>query len=144
MLKHVRIARQTSGAEMKRNAAAALLVVFYLSATSAWAQESVSDPGFKASALRDTCDPPASNSQSAKDTADRICQAYLRGVADGLFMLGVMQESGAPLCLPKDGPVSPAEAKSEFEDYLADHPDAADHSAGVAATFAILAAHPCE
>ena len=129
---------------MKRNAALALLAAFYLSAPCAWAQESASDPGFKASALRDSCDPPASDSQSAKEAADRICQAYLRGVADGLFMLGMMQESGAPVCLPKDGPVSPAEAKSEFEDYLADHPDAADHSAGVAATFAILAAHPCE
>jgi hypothetical protein len=129
---------------MKRNAARALLAVFCLSVSSAWAQESASDSGFKAGALRDACDPPASANQAAKDAADKVCQAYLRGVADGLFMLGMMQESSAPVCLPNDGPVSPAEAKSEFEDYLSDHPDAADHSAGVTAAFAIIAAHPCE
>ena len=129
---------------MQPNAARVILAVFCLSASPALAQESAPDPGFRAGALRDACDPPASASQAAKDAADKVCQAYLRGVGDGLFMLGMMEESGAPVCLPKDGPVSPAEAKSEFEDYLAGHPDAADHSAGVTAAFAIIAAHPCE
>jgi Rap1a immunity proteins len=133
-----------SGERMKRTAALAFLAGFTLCVPSASAQESASDPGFKASALRDACDPPASATPSVRDAGDRICQAYLRGVADGLFMLGMMQQGDAPVCLPNDGPVSPAEAKSEFEDYLADHPDAADHSAGVTAAFAIIAAHPCE
>jgi hypothetical protein len=101
------------------------------------------DPGLKAGALRDACDPPAGSDEAARDAGTRICEAYLRGVADGLFLLGALQQSG-PVCLPNDGPISPAEAKSEFEDYLADHPEAADHSAGTAATFAIIAAHPCE
>jgi hypothetical protein len=128
---------------MNRNAVLALVALLSLAGMPVRAADAP-DQGFKAQALKEACDPPASADQNAKDAADRICQAYLRGVADGLFMLGTIQQSGAPICLPDDGPVSPAEAKSELEDYLADHPEAADHSAGVAAAFAIIAAHPCE
>jgi hypothetical protein len=128
---------------MRRNILLALVVLASLG--PAWAaDEDAPDPGFKAQALKEACDPPGTLDLAARDAADRTCQAYLRGVADGLFMLGMMQQSRTPICLPEDGPVSPAEAKSELEDYLADHPEAADHSAGLATAFAIVAAHPCE
>lgn len=102
------------------------------------------DEIFRAQALKDVCSPSPSLDQNAKEVAGRICQAYLRGVADGLFMFSAVQGTGARICLPHDGPLSPAEVKAELEDYLADHPDAVSHSAGLTAAFAILAAHPCE
>jgi hypothetical protein len=128
--------------KMNRNVFLALSV-FLFCCTRAGAEDDP-DPGLKAGALRAACNPPATNSQAEKDAGDQVCQAYLRGVADGLFMHGLVQHSGTPLCLPEDGPVSPAEARDEFEDYLAGHPEVANRSAGVAVAFAIIAAHPCE
>ena len=128
---------------MRRKSVLALVALVFIAPVWA-ADDDAPDQGFQAQALKEACDPPSALDQSARDAADRICQAYLRGVADGLFMLGTMQQGGAPICLPDDGPVSPKEAKSELEDYLADHPEAANHSAGVTAAFAIIAAHPCE
>ena len=130
---------------MKGSAALALVTLFVLTGQPAQAQDdNDTDPGFDARSLRDVCDPPATLDQNAKTAADRICQAYLRGVTEGLFMIGAVEQSGAPVCLPDDGPVSPAEAKSEFQDYLADHPDSLGHSAGLVVTFGIIAAHGCE
>ncbi|HWC63279.1 MAG TPA: Rap1a/Tai family immunity protein [Rhizomicrobium sp.] len=135
---------------MNRHALSAPAALLLFCMLPAWGQdekgqgESTTDPGFKASALRDACDPPVGAGQAEKDDGDRLCQAYLRGVADGLFLSGALHQSGAPICLPQDGPISPSEAKDELKDYLAGHPEAANRSAGMAAALAIIAAHPCE
>ncbi len=110
------------------------------------AKAQMSDPtkdSFKAGDLGMACNPPVNADQNARKDADRTCQTYLHGLADGLFLLGAMADTGSPICLPKDGPVSAAEAKDEFDDYLKAHPEMASHSAGLVAAFALVKAHPC-
>lgn len=95
-------------------------------------------------ALQDACEPPASMAQAEKDASTKLCDAYLAGLSDGLFMRNAIIAQGMTVCLPEDGPISPGEAKADLKDFLADHPEAEDDSAGVAVTYAIIAAHPCE
>jgi hypothetical protein len=111
----------------------------------AWAQTGdQDDPGYLTQQLKDACEPAAGESDTAKVADDKICQAYLRGLTDGLFMLAAAQDSNVPLCLPQDGPVSPAEARDDFNSYVADHPEALQHAAGMTAAIAIIKAHSCE
>ena len=129
---------------MNRTFLFTLVMAFLIPALSANAQ--AGDPtkdSFKAADLDRACNPPASADPNARASADRICQTYLHGLADGLFLHGAMADTGSPICLPKDGPVSSADAKNEFEDYLKAHPEMATHSAGLVAAFALVKAHPC-
>jgi hypothetical protein len=61
-----------------------------------------------------------------------------------MFTLGLLRDSGAELCMSKDRPVSIPEAKAEFQSYLAEHPDRADHAAALVAAFGIIAGHSCD
>jgi hypothetical protein len=107
-------------------------------------QTNLSDePVFMATQLQAACQPPAAADAAAKEAAGKVCDTYLRGLADGLFMVGAMDESKIPVCLPNDGPLAVEDAKTAFLKYVTDHPDALDHSAGLAAAFAIVAANPC-
>jgi Rap1a immunity proteins len=121
-----------------------LMAILLIAGTPAKAQ--MSDPtkdSFKAEDLGLACDPAANTDLKARARAERTCQTYLHGLADGLFLLGAMAGTGSQICLPKDGPVSAAEAKDEFEEYLKAHPEMAAHSAGLVAAFALVKAHPC-
>jgi Rap1a immunity proteins len=132
------------GGEMNRIVLLGLTAILLIPGMPAKAQ--MSDPtkdSFKAQDLGLACNPPANADETARESADRTCQIYLHGLADGLFLLGAMADTGSQICLPKDGPVSAADAKDEFEDYLKAHPEMAAHSAGLVAAFALVKAHPC-
>ena len=101
------------------------------------------DDNFTAGMLKDACAPAAGLDKSARAIADQICQSYLRGLTEGLFLQSFVEDSGAAACLPKEGPISVADAKSDFLNYLAGNPAAADRQAGVAGVLAIVRAHGC-
>jgi hypothetical protein len=93
--------------------------------------------------LKAACQPPANADAATKLAAGKVCDSYLRGLADGLFMVGALDASKIPVCLPNDGPLAVEDAKAAFLKYVTDHPEALDHSAGLAGAFAIVAANPC-
>jgi hypothetical protein len=99
---------------------------------------------FKASTLHSVCNPPSSGvDQADLMLATDICQMYLRGLTDGLFLDKSFADARNGGCLPTDSPVSIAEAKGEFEAYLAANPNLAENSAGLVAAFGIMVGHPC-
>jgi len=107
-------------------------------------QANLSDePVFMAGQLKAACQPPSTTDAAAKAAGAKVCDSYLRGLADGLFMVGAMDDSKIPVCLPSDGPLAVEDAKTAFLKYVTDHPEALEHSAGLAAAFAIVAANPC-
>jgi Rap1a immunity proteins len=101
------------------------------------------EPVFMAGQLKADCQPPAAADAAAKAAAGKVCDSYLRGMADGLFMVGAMGNSKIPVCLPSDGPLAVEDVKTAFLKYVTDHPEALDHSAGLASAFAVVAANPC-
>jgi hypothetical protein len=101
------------------------------------------EPVFMADQLKAACQPPAGENAAAKTADGKVCDSYLRGLADGLFMVGAMGNSQIPVCLPSDGPLAVEDVKAAFLKYVADHPEALDHSAGLAGAFTIIAANPC-
>lgn len=107
------------------------------------AQGDAAEDSFNAQALKDACAPAPGASQNARALDDQTCQSYLRGLTEGLFLQTILESSDAADCLPKDGPISPSDAKANFLSYLAENPDAADHEAGAAAVLAIVRAHGC-
>jgi hypothetical protein len=113
------------------------LALFALLCGGAKAQDASGEPVFRAEQLKAACS-PAANAADAK-----LCDSYLRGLADGLFMLGALDTSRMRVCLPKDGPMAVADAKAAFLKYAAQHPDMLTHSAALAGTSALVAANPC-
>jgi len=101
------------------------------------------EPVFMAGQLKDACQPPANETAAAKAAGGKVCDSYLRGLADGLFMVGALDASRIQLCLPDDGPLALDDAKAAFLKYVTDHPEALEHSAGLAGAFAMVAANPC-
>jgi hypothetical protein len=107
-------------------------------------QANLSDePVFMADQLKAACQPPTGESAAAKLADGKVCDSYLRGLADGLFMVGALGASRIPVCLPTDGPLAVDDAKAAFLKYVNDHPESLEHSAGLAGAFALVAANPC-
>lgn len=136
---------------MNRIALLALAIVFACYGMPSRAQDEAApaqaggapEDNFTAGMLKDACAPAAALDKNARAIADHICQSYLRGLTEGLFLQSFVEDSGASACLPKDGPISVADAKSDLLNYLADKPDAADRQAGVAGVLAIVRSHGC-
>ena len=138
---------------MNRIALLALAIVFTFYGMPSRAQEEdeappaqagdAPDDNFTAGMLKDACAPAVGLDKNARAIADQICQSYLRGLTEGLFLQSFVEDSGAAACLPKDGPISVADAKSDLLNYLADKPDAAGRQAGVAGVLAIVRSHGC-
>jgi hypothetical protein len=101
------------------------------------------EPVFMAGQLKSACQPPVNADAAAKVAAGKVCDSYLRGLADGLFMVGALDASQIQMCLPNDGPLAVADAKEAFLKYVTDHPEVLEHSAGLAGAFALVAANPC-
>jgi hypothetical protein len=102
-----------------------------------------SDDGIKAELLRTACSPPNGAEQAARDLFAKLCQTYLQGLTDGLFLMRGFIENGNAGCLPADRPISLAEAQADFEVFLRDHPELAQNSAGLVAAAGIMRAYPC-
>jgi hypothetical protein len=102
------------------------------------------EPIFMAGQLKDTCQPAANLDAAAKAAAGKLCDSYLRGLADGLFMVGALDANHIGVCLPNDGPLAVEDAKAAFLKYAAEHPDLLDQSAGLVGAFALVAASPCQ
>jgi len=101
-----------------------------------------SNDTFKAQDLYVACNLPA-DPNSTDDAAGLICQTYIRGLTDGLFLMKVFSDAGKAGCLPPDGAISVAEGRAEFEAFFLKHSEMATNSAGVVAALAIVQAHPC-
>lgn len=138
---------------MNRIALLALAVAFTCSGPIAWAQDAAApsqtddsaapDDDFTGAQLGAACAPPAGLDQNARTLAERTCTAFLRGLTQGLFLQGRVEDSGAAACMPRDAPVSMADARGDVLDYLARNPAAADREASVAAVLAIVRAFSC-
>jgi hypothetical protein len=141
---------------LNRNAVLALAIsILFCGAASAQDQDdgeppppppaaNLSDePVFMADQLKADCQPAAGETAAAKAADSKLCDSYLRGLADGLFMVSAMDNSKIPVCMPGSGPLAVEDAKAAFLKYVTDHPEALGHSAGLAGAFAIAAANPC-
>jgi hypothetical protein len=102
-----------------------------------------SEDGIKAELLRTACSPPNDTEQGARDLLAKLCQTYLQGLTDGLFLMKGFIDNGNAGCLPADRPISLAEAQTDFELFLRDHPELAQNSAGLVAAAGIMRAYPC-
>jgi hypothetical protein len=100
------------------------------------------DDSFPAKTLAAACQPAPSLDQNAKAVADQMCTSYLRGLTEGFYVMGLIA-GGRSTCLPRTDPITIADARRQFLDYLDENPDVADHSAGLAVILGILKAHPC-
>jgi hypothetical protein len=137
--------------KMNRIALLALAIVFAFCGLPARAQDEdasaqadgAPEDNFTAGLLKDACVPAAGLDKNARALADQTCQSYLRGLTEGLFLQRFVEDSGAAACLPKDGPISVADARDDVLNYLAANPDAADRQAGVAGVLAIVRSHGC-
>ena len=101
-----------------------------------------SNDSFKAKDLYVACNLPP-DPKSPDDTAELICDSFIRGLTDGLFMMKSFTDAQKAGCLPSDGALSIAEARAEFEAFFLKHQDMADNSAGLVAVAGIMLAHPC-
>ena len=139
---------------MNRTAVFALAVIFVISGAADAQQIPDGEPpsqdgppalddSFPAKTLAAACAPAAGLDQNAKAVADQMCDSYLRGLTEGMYVTGLIT-GGRGLCLPRTDPIKIDEAKREFQDYLAANPDVADHSAGLATMIGIIRAHPCD
>jgi hypothetical protein len=100
-----------------------------------------SNDSFKAQDLHVACSLPVD--PKAPDVAGLICQSFLRGLTDGLFLMKAFTNAEKAGCLPSDSAVSIAEARAEFKAFFVAHPEMADNAAGLVAVAAIMRAHPC-
>jgi len=100
-----------------------------------------SNDTFKAIVLYHACNPPVGADKATRDFAEQTCQVYFRGLTDGLFMMTT--NLGKTGCLPAESPISNAEARHQFESFFKEHPEAAQNSAAIVASYAIMKAHPC-
>jgi hypothetical protein len=100
------------------------------------------DDSFPARTLAAACQPAAGMEVNAKAAADQLCTSYLRGLTEGFYVMQIVA-GGRQTCLPRTDPISIADARRQFLDYLDENPDIADHSAGLAVILGILKAHPC-
>jgi hypothetical protein len=101
------------------------------------------EPVFMAKQLAEACQPAATADAAAKAAGAKVCDSYLRGLADGLYMVGALEGSRIQLCIPHDGPLALEDVRSDFEKYVAAHPEALDHAAALVGAFAVVAANPC-
>jgi hypothetical protein len=103
-----------------------------------------STDSFKASSLYMACTHSASGTPDADDKIiDITCEAFLRGLADGLFFMQAAARKGMHTCMPEESPVSQAEARRLFVSWVNAHPDQMVNGAGVVAAVSILTAHKC-
>jgi hypothetical protein len=102
-----------------------------------------SNDTMKAELLQAACNAPSSMDKVTRDLAAELCNAYFRGLTDGLFLMKTFSDDGNAGCLPSGAPISNAEARGDFELFLKDHPEAAKNSAALIAVYGIMRAHPC-
>lgn len=74
---------------------------------------------------------------------DVSCEAYFRGLTDGLWIMQLERDKQERTCLPKQTPISIADARNIFAAWLKEHPETASNSAGIVAAMAIVRAYPC-
>jgi len=101
------------------------------------------DDSFPAKTLAAACQPAAGMEANAKAVGDEMCTSYLRGLTQGFYVMQLIA-GGRQTCLPRTDPITVADARQEFLDYLDENPDAADHAAGLAVIIGIMKAHPCD
>ena len=102
-----------------------------------------SNDTFKAKNLAAICSAPSGSSNAIIQQAEAACISYFRGLTDGLFIGKTFTDGGKTRCMPTGTAISTDEAKQDFERYLEARPEAAENSAGVVASFAIISAHQC-
>ena len=126
---------------MKRLLITGAVMMLATSSASAQVDDQPSADSLKAIMLYSACTHPPGETREAHEFAEQTCVAYMRGLTDGLFMMQVFAEKHRPTCLPSNGPVSNAEARSIFESWLKTHPELTNNSAGLVASYAIMDAY---
>ena len=98
---------------------------------------------FSTKALFSLCEPLGSQSADQIESANLLCDTYLMGVADGMFILKAAQANGEGMCAPLDSPISTSRARELFVEYVREHPEANTYSAGIVAPMSLIRAYPC-
>lgn len=98
---------------------------------------------FTASALYSVCfvDPRAAPQD--RELSDAICGAYVTGLTDGMFMMQLLATHAMTPCMPAEEAVGDPEALRLFGEYLKNHPQTGNNSAGLVMGTAIADAYKC-
>lgn len=116
-----------------------IVLALVLFSAPSGAQNSTHDD-FKAGTLYATCFVAASK---PGDEADVACTTYMRGITDGIWMMQMMANDHTPTCTPENTPISVADARRAFKQWVDAHPEQQTHSAGLVAAWALVAAYKC-
>jgi Rap1a immunity proteins len=119
---------------MKRSSYFTFLPVPVLLAL-AWPHPALAD-SFTGTSLKRFCSD--SDHGSTRDTA---CNAYIRGIAEGLYVAQLASMAGHYFCPPDD--ISPTRERQTVEQYMKDHADQLEGAAANLAGAALLQAFPC-
>ncbi|MGH7014142.1 MAG: Rap1a/Tai family immunity protein [Stellaceae bacterium] len=109
------------------------------STASAQQQSPISNDNLTAGLLYKAC-----LLSDATGSNDQLCNMYFRGLTDGLYIMQEMSRGGKPTCMSDDTPISVPDARRFFNAWMTTHTDAASHSAGLIAAFAVFNAFPCQ
>lgn len=111
----------------------------------AYAQNHIplSNDSFTAAKLNMACFPAHGQPNNVREFAEQTCNAYVRGLADGFFLMQSLAERHQTTCVPIDTPVSNIEAITLLHARLQAHPEEGANSAALVAGFAIIKAHAC-
>jgi hypothetical protein len=98
---------------------------------------------FTARALISFCEPLPNQPKADLQMSDLLCNTYVHGLTDVMFMMHALVDASMKPCMPKDQAIDLSEARHIFSAYLTKHPQLADNSAGVVMGWAIHDAFPC-
>jgi Ssp1 endopeptidase immunity protein Rap1a len=123
-----------------------ILPVLLDSASLGAAAQSVSNDTFTAGSLYSACTHNVSNVKTKEDieSLELICNVYLRGLRDALFVMQSLANRGQRTCLPWEEAIDLTEARRVFQAYLQAHPQSIADSAGLVAAMSLVAAYKCQ
>src|SRR5208282_5395821 len=89
-----------------------VLCVCLGAATASAAAQPVSNDPFTAGSLYASCAQQVSDAKTKEDieSLKQICNIYLHGLTDALFVMQVLHERGERTCMPKDQRIGTDEA----------------------------------
>ena len=100
---------------------------------------------FSAAMLFSACAGPTPDvvTKDARANFENICNAFLRGITDAVFVMQSLQANGTKTCFALDQPISVDVARATFLAYLREHPKALQNAAGLVAAMSLIWSNPC-
>ena len=121
-------------------------VVLALTTGAASAQENAR-PGrpLRAGSLYAACTHSLKDAQTPQSQAflEHTCTTYFLGLTDALLVMQALANVGTRTCLPANGTLDTAKARTIFQNFVHDHPETATRPAGLVAPMALVNAFTC-